>query len=38
VMLAVVSEQCWIILQTIVKQNKEHYELNLLRYNQIMKK
>ena len=38
VMLAVVSEQCGIILQTIVKQNREHYELNLLRYNQIVKK
>ncbi len=37
-MLAVVSEQCGIILQTIVKQNKEHYELNLLRYNQTLKK
>ena len=37
-MLAVVSEQCGIILQTIVKQNKEHYELNLLRYNQIKDK
>ena len=37
-MLAVVSEQCGIILQTIVKQNKEQYELNLLRYNQIKDK
>jgi len=33
--LAVISEQCGIILQTIVKQHKENYELNLLRYKQI---
>ena len=33
--LAVISEQCGIILQTIVKQHKENYELDLLRYKQI---
>lgn len=33
--LAVICEQCGIILHTIVKQHKENYELNLLRYQQI---
>lgn len=35
--LAVICEQCGIVLQTIVKQHKENYELNLLRYEQIEK-
>lgn len=35
--LAVICEQCGIILQTIVKQHKENYELNLLRYAQMEK-
>lgn len=35
VILAVISEQCGILLNTIVKQNRENYELNLLRYKQI---
>lgn len=35
--LAVISEQCGIILHTIVKQHKENYEINLLRYEQINK-
>lgn len=33
--LAVISEQCGLILNTIVKQHRENYELNLLRYQQI---
>lgn len=33
--LAVISEQCGIILHTIVKQHRENYELNLLRYKQM---
>lgn len=33
--LGVISEQCGIILNTIVKQHREDYELNLLRYIQI---
>ena len=33
--LAVISEQCGLILHTIVKQHREDYELNLLRYKQI---
>ena len=33
--LAVIFEQCGIILQTIVKQHREDYELQLLRYKQI---
>ncbi len=37
VTLAVICEQCGIILQTIVKQHKENYELNVLRYQQIEK-
>ena len=35
IILAVICEQCGIILHTIVKQHKENYELNLLRYKQI---
>ena len=34
VSLAVICEQCGIILHTIVKQHRENYELNLLRYTQ----
>lgn len=33
--LSVICAQCGIILHTIVKQHKENYELNLLRYKQI---
>ncbi len=33
--LAVIAEQCGLILQTIVIHHKEDYELNLLRYKQI---
>ena len=36
--LGVISEQCGIILHTIVKQHRENYELNLLRYEQIESK
>ncbi len=32
--LAVIAEQCGVILHTIVKQHRENYELNLLRYQQ----
>ena len=35
--LAVIFGQCGVILQTIVKQHRENYELNLLRYDQIEK-
>ena len=35
--LAAVSLQCWIVLDTITRQHKEDYELNLLRYEQIEK-
>lgn len=35
--LAVIFGQCGVILQTIVKQHRENYELNLLRYSQIEK-
>lgn len=35
VTLAVIMEQCGLILNTIVKQHKENYELNLLRYQQL---
>ena len=37
VMLAFIIEQCGIILHTTVKKNRELYELNLLRYNQLEK-
>ncbi len=33
--LAVIIEQCGVILHTVVKNHKENYELNLLRYTQI---
>ncbi len=36
--LAVICEQCGIILHTIVKQHRENYELNLLRYTQVENK
>lgn len=32
---ALIIAQCGVILDTVVKQNKENYELNLLRYTQI---
>lgn len=32
--LAVIAAQCGVILHTIVKQHRENYELNLLRYQQ----
>lgn len=32
--LAIIIGQCGVILHTIVKQHKENYELNLLRYQQ----
>lgn len=32
---AVLSFQCGIILDTITRQNRENYELNLLRYEQL---
>lgn len=35
--IAVLMEQCGIILQTVVKVNRENYELNLLRYTQMEK-
>ena len=35
IMLSAIIFQCGLILQTIVKQHKENYELNLLRYEQI---
>ena len=35
--LAVIFGQCGVILHTIVKQHRENYELNLLRYEQIEK-
>ena len=35
VTLAVIMEQCGLILNTIVKQHRENYELNLLRYQQL---
>lgn len=38
VTLAVIMEQCGIILNTIVKQHRENYELNLLRYKQLEQK
>jgi len=33
--LAVVLEQCGLMLDTVVKINKENYEQNLLRYKQL---
>lgn len=35
VILSVIIGQCGVILDTVVKQNRENYELNLLRYKQI---
>ncbi len=35
VTLSVIIAQCGVILHTVVKQHKENYELNLLRYKQI---
>ena len=35
VTLAVIALQCGLILHTIVKQHRENYELNLLRYKQL---
>ena len=35
VTLSVIIGQCGVILDTVVKQNRENYELNLLRYKQI---
>lgn len=35
--LSVIIGQCGVILHTIVKQHRENYELNLLRYDQIEK-
>ena len=32
---AIIIAQCGVILDTVVKQNREKYELELLRYNQI---
>lgn len=36
-LLAVIVEQCGVTLHTVVKQHRENYELNLLRYDQIEK-
>lgn len=33
--LAIIIEQCGMILDTVVKNNKENYQLNLLRYKQL---
>lgn len=35
VTLSIIIGQCGVILDTVVKQNRENYELNLLRYKQI---
>lgn len=35
IILSVIVAQCGVILHTVVKQHKEDYELNLLRYEQI---
>ena len=35
VILSVIIGQCGIVLDTVVKNNRENYELNLLRYKQI---
>ena len=34
---AIIIAQCGVILDTVVKQNRENYELQLLRYLQIEK-
>ena len=33
--IALIIAQCGVILDTVVKQNKEKYELELIRYKQI---
>lgn len=38
IIVSVIVGQCGVILDTVVKQNRENYELNLLRYDQIEKK
>lgn len=35
VILSVIIGQCGVVLDTVVKNNKENYELNLLRYRQL---
>lgn len=35
VILSVIIGQCGVVLDTVVKNNKENYELNLLRYKQL---
>ena len=35
VILSVIIGQCGVILDTVVKINKENYQLNLLKYEQI---
>ena len=35
VILSVIIGQCGVILDTVVKQNRENYELNMLRYKQL---
>lgn len=35
IILSVIIEQCGIVLDTVVKINKENYKLNLLRYKQL---
>lgn len=37
IILSVIIGQCGVILDTVVRINKENYQLNLLRYNQIEK-
>ena len=32
---AIIIAQCGVVLDTVVKQHRENYELNLLRYAQI---
>ena len=34
---SLIIAQCGVILDTVVKQHKEHYELNLIRYDQVEK-
>lgn len=38
IIVSVIVGQCGVILDTVVKQNRENYELNLLRYDQLEKK
>ena len=35
VLLSVIIGQCGVVLDTVVKQNKEKYELQVLRYKQL---